>query len=86
MELKPEFPMWVVEYNPKDSNTLAGGLKNGQVAIWDIRKGIEPVETSLYETSHRDTCNNVLWINSKTNTEFFSASRDGQVKKIILTG
>lgn len=52
----------------------------GQVACWDIRKGSEPVETSLIQSSHRDMCNEVLWINSKTNTEFFSASKDGQVK------
>lgn len=51
----------------------------GQVACWDIRKGSEPIETSLVEFSHRDLCNEVLWINSKTSTEFFSASKDGQV-------
>nr|XP_034190181.1 dynein intermediate chain 2, axonemal isoform X1 [Osmia lignaria] len=77
--LKSCCPSLTVEYNPKDSNLLISGLTTGQVACWDIRKGSEPVETSLIQSSHRDVCNEVLWINSKTNTEFFSASKDGQI-------
>ncbi|XP_071857511.1 dynein axonemal intermediate chain 2 isoform X1 [Bombus fervidus] len=77
--LKPFCPILTLEYNPKDSNILISGLMTGQVACWDIRKGSEPIETSLVEFSHRDLCNEVLWINSKTSTEFFSASKDGQI-------
>ncbi|XP_003707045.2 dynein axonemal intermediate chain 2 isoform X1 [Megachile rotundata] len=77
--LKSCCPSLTVEYNPKDSNILISGLMTGQVAFWDIRKGSEPVETSSIQFSHRDLCNEVLWINSKTNTEFFSASKDGQI-------
>ncbi|KAK1132130.1 hypothetical protein K0M31_016263 [Melipona bicolor] len=79
MILKPFCPILTLEYNPKDSNILISGLMTGQVACWDIRKGSEPVETSLVKFSHRDLCNEVLWINSKTGTEFFSASKDGQI-------
>lgn len=68
-----------LEYNPKDSNVLVSGLATGQVASWDIRRCTEPVDTSSIENSHRDPCDKVLWINSKTGTEFFSASKDGQV-------
>ncbi|KAG6801639.1 dynein intermediate chain 2, axonemal isoform X1 [Apis mellifera caucasica] len=77
--LKPFCPILTLEYNPKDSNILISGLMTGQVACWDIRKGSELVETSSMEFSHRDLCNKVLWINSKTGTEFFSASKDGQI-------
>ncbi|XP_043284269.1 dynein intermediate chain 3, ciliary isoform X2 [Venturia canescens] len=80
LTLKPQCPIFTIEYSPKDSNTLVSGLMSGQVAFWDIRRGSEPVETSLIEDSHRDPCDKVLWINSKTGTEFFSASKDGQVK------
>lgn len=79
MALKPFCPNLTIEYNPKDSNALVSGTTSGQVVCWDIRRGSEPVETSLVEQSHREPCSRVLWINSKTGTEFFSASNDGQV-------
>ncbi|XP_015125075.1 dynein intermediate chain 2, axonemal [Diachasma alloeum] len=80
LTLKPSFPVVTMDYSPKDSNILVSGLMSGQVASWDIRRGTEPVEMSLVENSHRDPCDKALWINSKTGTEFFSASRDGQIK------
>lgn len=74
-------PVFIVslEYNPKDSHNLVSGLYNGQVAFWDARRGSDPVELSLLYASHRDPVSSVLWINSKSGTEFFSASIDGQV-------
>ncbi|KAK0090365.1 hypothetical protein PV325_001139 [Microctonus aethiopoides] len=78
--LKPFCPIVSMEYSPKDSNTLVSGLMSGQVASWDIRRGSDPVDVSSIEDSHHDLCNKVLWINSKTGTEFFSASKDGQIK------
>jgi hypothetical protein len=58
---------------------------SGQVAFWDVRKGSTPVVMSILETSHRDPVYNVLWINSKSGTEFFSSSTDGQVSHILLS-
>lgn len=55
-------------------------MYDGRVACWDTRKGSEPVEMSPLEPSHRDPVHKVLWMNSKSGTEFFSASSDGQVK------
>uniref|UniRef100_A0A6P7G3A7 Dynein intermediate chain 2, axonemal n=1 Tax=Diabrotica virgifera virgifera TaxID=50390 RepID=A0A6P7G3A7_DIAVI len=78
--LKPEQSIVCLEYNQKDPHILASGQVNGQVAIWDIRKGAEPVEMSIRENSFVDPVLNVLWINSKTGTEFFSSSSDGQIK------
>lgn len=49
-------------------------------AYWDTRKGGLPVEVSTVEVSHRDPVYGAIWLQSKTGTECFSASTDGQVK------
>ncbi|KAJ8687887.1 hypothetical protein QAD02_023682 [Eretmocerus hayati] len=78
-KLMPFCPLLTLEFNPKDSNVLASGMSTGQVAVWDIRRSQDPIDLSPAEVSHRDPCDQVLWINSKTGTEFFSAAKDGQV-------
>ncbi|NXN96412.1 DNAI2 protein, partial [Rhinopomastus cyanomelas] len=77
--LKPSSPLVCLEYNPKDTHLLVGGCYNGQMAYWDTRKGRLPVEVSTVEFSHRDPVYGVNWLQSKTGTECFSASTDGQV-------
>ncbi|KAH9281265.1 Dynein intermediate chain 3, ciliary [Echinococcus granulosus] len=77
--LSPPSSLVCVEFNPKDSHTLVGGCHNGQLCLWDRRKGSLPAELSPVENSHRDPAWQVIWIQSKTGTEFFSASTDGQV-------
>uniref|UniRef100_A0AAR2JBL9 Dynein, axonemal, intermediate chain 2b n=2 Tax=Pygocentrus nattereri TaxID=42514 RepID=A0AAR2JBL9_PYGNA len=79
MTLKPVSPLVCLEYNSKDSHILVGGSYNGQIAYWDTRKGSQPVEMSTIEHSHRDPVYKVIWLQSKTGTDFFSASTDGQV-------
>jgi dynein intermediate chain 2 len=37
------------------------------------------VDTSSIEKSHRDPVYSLAWVSSKTGSEFFSASTDGQV-------
>lgn len=49
------------------------------MALWDIRRGKTPVERSVLTNSHGDPAYKVLWVQSKSNTEFFSTSTDGQV-------
>lgn len=49
------------------------------LALWDTRKGSQPVEASSVEGSHRDPVYKVIWLQSKTGTDAFSASTDGQV-------
>lgn len=78
--LQPPTGAVCLEYNQKDPNCLVSGQFNGQVAMWDTRRSNEPCEYSVIENSHRDPVHNVLWINSKTGTEFFSGSTDGQLK------
>ncbi|XP_006886454.1 PREDICTED: dynein intermediate chain 2, axonemal [Elephantulus edwardii] len=79
MSLKPSSPLVTVEYNPKDSHILLGGCYNGQIACWDTRKGSLVAELSTIEFSHRDPVYGTIWLQSKTGTECFSASTDGQV-------
>jgi dynein intermediate chain 2 len=79
LTLKPISPLVCIEFNPKDTNILAAGCYNGQVCIFDTRKGGQPVEVSLIEKSHQDPAYRTLWVQSKTGTEFFSAGTDGKV-------
>ncbi|KAI4497873.1 hypothetical protein M0802_006989 [Mischocyttarus mexicanus] len=78
MVLKASYPTLVCQFNPRDPFVLAGGLITGQVCYWDIRTGIEPVQISYPLNSHRYLTTAVKWIHTKTNTEFFSTSWDGQ--------
>lgn len=54
-------------------------FKNNFLDLFDLRKGIKAVEQSLIEYSHRECVRNALWLQSKTGTECFSASTDGQI-------
>ncbi|XP_055096748.1 dynein axonemal intermediate chain 2 isoform X1 [Symphalangus syndactylus] len=79
LALKPSSPLMTLEFNPKDSHVLLGGCYNGQIACWDTRKGSLVAEISTIEFSHRDPVYGTIWLQSKTGTECFSASTDGQV-------
>uniref|UniRef100_A0A3B3BWR0 Dynein, axonemal, intermediate chain 2b n=1 Tax=Oryzias melastigma TaxID=30732 RepID=A0A3B3BWR0_ORYME len=79
MVLKPSSPLVCLEYNPRVSYTLMGGCYNGQVAYWDTRRGCQTVAYSSVEHSHKDPVYKVIWLQSKTGTDAFSASTDGQV-------
>ncbi|XP_049873987.1 dynein intermediate chain 3, ciliary [Pectinophora gossypiella] len=78
--VKPPHPLLDFQYNPRDQHTLVGGMMNGQVGWWDMRKGGEPAGICPPHVAHRDLVRNVLFINSKTGAEFFSSSPDGVVK------
>lgn len=79
MALTPSSPLVSLEYNPKEGNVLIGGQYNGQIAIWDTRKGSRPMEVSPIEKSHRDPVYKAQYLSTKTNTDAFSCSTDGQV-------
>lgn len=76
-------PIVKLEFNHRDPQLLAGGLMSGQVAYWDIRESSEYVAISNVRDSHRDPVKSLLWIQSKTNTEFYTGSSDGQVLKAL---
>ncbi|XP_068618703.1 dynein intermediate chain 3, ciliary [Battus philenor] len=80
LTVKPPHPLLDLQYNPRDQHTLVGGMMNGQVGWWDMRKGGDPVGLCPPHVAHRDLVRNVLFINSKTGAEFFSSSPDGMVK------
>ncbi|KAJ3116690.1 Dynein intermediate chain 2, axonemal [Phlyctochytrium bullatum] len=77
--LTPPSPLVCVAYNPKDPHILVGGSYNGLLSFWDTRKGPFPVDTSAIQKSHRDPVYNLSWVQSKSGSEFFSVSTDGQV-------
>lgn len=79
VRFEPHSTIYSLEFNPKDPMILCSGLQSGQVAAWDTRVERTPVSVSPMEVSHRMSCNHVLWINSKTGTEFFSGGSDGQI-------
>lgn len=79
LNLKPPCPIICLEYNPKDATCLVGGFHSGQVGIFDTRAEKSLVGISEREVCHQEAVNSVLWINSKSGTEFFSGSFDGQI-------
>ncbi|RVE54189.1 hypothetical protein evm_001016 [Chilo suppressalis] len=80
MIIRPPQPLLDLQYNPRDQNILIGGMFNGQVGWWDMRKGGEPAGICAPHSAHRDLVRNVLFINTKIGAEFFSSSPDGVVK------
>jgi dynein intermediate chain 2, axonemal len=77
--LKAPQPAPCVEFNPKDIYILASGLHSGQIAIWDSRVGSDPIKITDREISHRDRVNTLLWSSTKTSSEFFTGSVDGDI-------
>ena len=66
LALKPSSPMLCLEYNPKDPHTLAGGCYNGQLALFDTRKGSQPMKVTPVEISHKDPLHKLIFPSSKT--------------------
>lgn len=64
--LRPSSPMLCLEYNPKDPHMLVGGCYNGQLAVFDTRKGAQPVEVTPVEISHNDPVHKLIFPSSKT--------------------
>ena len=76
-------PALCLKYNPKDTNTIAGGLYNGQLAIWDLRKGMLPIDATVQASSHLDPIYKCTWVASKSGNEILTVSTDGQVEYIF---
>lgn len=73
----PSCSLLDLQYNPREPAQLAGGLINGQVAVWDRRRGQPPVLECAPHMAHRDYVKQVAFINAKSGQEFFSVSPDG---------
>ncbi|KAL8430584.1 hypothetical protein Efla_000529 [Eimeria flavescens] len=72
-------PAVSLAFNAKISDLLIGGCYSGVVCLWDLRKGLKPLEISCSSSSHFDPVYEVAWAQSKTSTEFVSASTDGRI-------
>jgi len=79
LELCPPSPLSTLCFNPHTVSTLAGGMYNGLIAMWDIRVGGLPHSTSIIETSHSDPVYEIHWCQSKAGMECISVSTDGSV-------
>ena len=49
---------------------LVGGCYNGQLAVFDTRKGSQPVEVTPVEISHHDPVHKLIFPSSKTGKTF----------------
>lgn len=72
-------PALCLAYNPKDHAILGAGQRNGQFALFDVRHGPAPAAATDPAASHTDALTGAAWTQSKTGTEFMTASLDGSV-------
>lgn len=79
LKLPCESSIATAEFNMKDEFVIGAGQSDGIVAIYDTRIEGPQIE-SAREASHKDAVKSLLWIYSKTNSEFFTCSTDGCVK------
>jgi dynein intermediate chain 2 len=54
LQLHTVSPVTNLMYNPKLTDQIGGGCYNGLVAVWDVKKGNQPVMVSPVEKSHHD--------------------------------
>ncbi|KAI5644748.1 dynein intermediate chain 3, ciliary [Phthorimaea operculella] len=78
--LDPVHPMFDLQFSLRDINLLIGGISTGQVIHFDRRTGGKPEGSCMLHVAHRDIVRRVLFINSKSGMEFFSAGPDGMCK------
>lgn len=76
--LIPEKPCWQLACSPLTPEVLVGGLANGTVTLFDIRESERPILCSTIYNSHRGPVTSLLYNYSRTHTEFFTGSTDGQ--------
>lgn len=74
----PEYSCWQLACSLVDSEIIVGGLENGTVSVFDIRRGSKCVQSSSIYNSHRGPVTSLLYCHSRSSTEFFTGSPDGQ--------
>ncbi|CAK0870145.1 unnamed protein product [Prorocentrum cordatum] len=78
-ELRTPSPMVCCQYNHRNPDFLVGGCYNGMINFYDLRKGPSPALKSAVEATHWDPVYDVVWMQSKTNSECASVSSDGRL-------
>ncbi|CAH0723392.1 unnamed protein product, partial [Brenthis ino] len=74
----PQHGCWQVVSSPVESDIIITGLNNGIVNVFDFRVGPNSVGSSSIYNSHFGPVTALLYTHSRTNTEFFTGSPDGQ--------
>lgn len=77
-QFSPESSCWQVTGSPVRPEIIVAGLKNGIFNIFDTRMGSKPVRSSSIYNSHFGPITALLYTHTRTNTEFFTGSLDGQ--------
>lgn len=77
-EIEPEYPCWQLACSPVTPELLLAGLENGTINIFDTRVGEIAVSTSFVHNSHLEPITSIRYIYSRTHTDFFTGSPDGQ--------
>lgn len=78
IQMLPEHPCWQLTCSNFEPDVLIAGLENGTVNLFDVRKGKNAISKSSIYNSHCNPISALLYTHSRTNTEFFSGSLDGQ--------
>lgn len=76
--LNPEYPCWQLACSPIKPDLLLLGLENGTINLFDIRQSDRAISASYIHNSHRESITSLRFIHSRTHTDFFSGSSDGQ--------
>uniref|UniRef100_A0A8C9LHH5 Dynein-associated protein n=1 Tax=Piliocolobus tephrosceles TaxID=591936 RepID=A0A8C9LHH5_9PRIM len=66
-----------LRFNHKNSDLLLAGSYDGTINLWDLRKKNNICESSLLNISHKSVVFDVIWLQTKTNTQCLSVSNDG---------
>ncbi|XP_041978326.1 dynein intermediate chain 3, ciliary-like [Aricia agestis] len=74
----PPSACWQVACFPGSPRSIIGGLEDGRVCLFDLRAKSEYSSISPMHLAHRDPVSALVFIASRTNTEFFSGSHDGK--------
>ncbi|XP_045448777.1 dynein intermediate chain 3, ciliary-like [Melitaea cinxia] len=77
-QFSPENGCWQVTGSPVRPEIIVAGLENGIFNIFDTRMGSKPVCSSSIYNSHFGPITALLYTHTRTNTEFFTGSLDGQ--------
>jgi len=79
-ELNAQSPLICAAYQPKNVDLIAGGSYNGLITHYDLRVGNgSRVATTKFENSHFDPVYDLVWLQSKTQSECVTVSSDAKV-------
>jgi len=78
-------PITSIAFNHKNTDHIAGGCYNGLICYWDARQrergglALQARAQAPIEKSHYDPVVDLVWLSSKTGSEFVTTSTDGKM-------